>query len=99
MTGHTLIWHREYRPGGRKRVVTGVKAWATDLDPEASLPPYYRIERVSENQSLRRVLLINCRVCGGDRVKIDLADDLKAAKGVAQADYDKRLAEQALTNP
>lgn len=89
-----LNWHREYRTGPRKRVVTGVKAWATDLEPASPMPPYYRIARPSQSSTLRVVWLINCKSCGGDRVKVGPAGDLASAKQLAQDDYGKRVSEQ-----
>lgn len=94
-----LSWHREYRPGRHKRVVTGVKAWATLLDPDASMPPYYRIERVMPSAPKRVVYLINCKTCGGDKIRVGPAPDLEAAKSLAAVDYAARYANQLLTTP
>jgi hypothetical protein len=94
-----LSWHREYRPGGRKRVVTAVKAWAHRLDPDAAMPPYYRIVRAYSNSTRRVVYLMNCRTCGGDKIEVGIASNLVAAKSLAGIDYAARYAEQSLTSP
>lgn len=94
-----LVWHREYRPGAHKRVVTGVKAWAHWLNPDTAMPPYYRITMVANRTPMRVVRLINCRSCGGERIEVCVTANLATAKGAAQRDYDKRLAEQSLTMP
>jgi hypothetical protein len=89
---HQLSWHREYRPGPRKRVVIAVKAWVPLLNPDATMPPYYRITMVAYRSPARVVRLHNCIACGGGRLEVCVESNLASAKAAAQADYDKRLA-------
>jgi hypothetical protein len=88
----TLRWHRgiENSTGG-----TETRAWATELDPSATMPPYYRIAQIQRSQPVRMVELINCVTCGGDRIEVCVESNLAAAKIAARNDYDERLAQQS----
>lgn len=96
----TLEWHRAGTNAAGSFVV---RAWAPKLNPGDTFPPYYEIEPVQRNQSVRRTALVQCKSCGGERTTLPASDNLAIAKVDAQRDYDKRLSEQssaaALTYP
>jgi hypothetical protein len=86
----TLSW-RKVNHSARN----GWKAWATDLDPDAPMPTYYRIIQLRPNFPERRVELVNCKTCGGDVIPVGTVSCFDTAKAKAQADYAKRLARQS----
>lgn len=83
-----LIWHRA-APGISR-------AWAPQLRPNDTMPPYYEIELAPNavHRAARKVFLVQCRACGGDRQPICSEINLAIAKINAQADYDIRIAQQ-----
>lgn len=82
-----LTWRKQ---NGSAR--NGWKAWATALDPEASMPPYYRIIQLRPGFPERRVELL--KPCGGDTIPICTVSCFADAKTWAQSDYEKRLNQQ-----
>lgn len=88
---NVLNWHRA-GPGISR-------AWAPALNPDAVMPPYYEIELIVPSRSYYRINLVQCKTCGGHRELIDAVKSSSTAKTRVQADYDKRIAQQSLTNP
>lgn len=82
-----LRWHRD------EEVATLVRAWATKLNPEDRLPPYYRITKVAKNQTSRRIDLVRPRASndGHGVIEVGVGDNLKDAKQRAQEDYERRI--------
>lgn len=85
-----LRWHRDVNNP------MGVwKAWAVEIEPNESMPPYYVIRTLHKGRPERKVLLFWCRSCTGGPRCIDLGEtgDFLGAKILAQDDYTKRIAE------
>lgn len=88
-----LSWHKTRKHPTKPGTIW--RAWAPALNPDDTLPPYYRIEQIGSNQPVRDVSLITCRACEGgpERIKIDISDNLAEAKAAAQRDYAKRMSQ------
>lgn len=85
-----LRWHKARvhptKPG------TLWRAWAPKLNPEDTLPPYYRLTVAMRVWTAN---LVTCRSCEGgpQMTRVGDARTLSAVKILAQHDYEKRVAE------